>query len=150
MNQLKKKKKKRNVFNQETTIGVTTRLGTSLTMVLRKVHRLRLASQENVEIARHWPELMGYPATRSFSLEWLLTFTKSLAPLVSRDYGRLVLTTGQQRERRSTFFQSVKRDYSYLLTLSDVREPSWIWIPSDQIRVQKAKYHFVIACLRYP
>ena len=57
MNQIKKKKeKKRNVFNQETTIGVTTRLETSLTMVLRKVHKLRLASQDNLEIARHWPE----------------------------------------------------------------------------------------------
>ena len=54
MNQLKKKKKKKiNVLNQETTIGATTRLGTSLTMVLRKVHRLRLASQENLQIARH-------------------------------------------------------------------------------------------------
>ena len=86
MNQLKKKKrkeKKRNVFNQETTIGVTTRLGTSLTIVLRKVHKL--ASQENVEIARHGPELMSYPASRRFSLERLLTSTKSLAPLVSRD-----------------------------------------------------------------
>ena len=41
--------------NQET-IGVTTRLETSLTMVLRKVHRLRLASEENLEIARHRPE----------------------------------------------------------------------------------------------
>ena len=59
MNQLKQKKKKRkeekrNVFNQqETTRGVTTRLRTTLTMVLRKVHRLRLASKENLEIARH-------------------------------------------------------------------------------------------------
>ena len=47
------------MFNRETTIGVTTRLGTSLAMVLRKVHRLRLASQENLEIARHGPELMA-------------------------------------------------------------------------------------------
>ena len=56
MNQIKKKKKKRKetaVFNQETTIGVTTRLETSLTMVLRKVHRLRLASQDNLEITWH-------------------------------------------------------------------------------------------------
>ena len=73
------------MYNQETTIGVTTRLRTSLTMVLRKVHRLRLASEENVDIAGHGPELMGYPARRRFSLEWLLTCTKSLAPLVSRD-----------------------------------------------------------------
>ena len=95
MNQLKKNTRKRNVFHQETTVGVTTRLGTSLTVVLRKVHGLRLASQENVEIARQGPELisldrsnlilLGYPASRRFPLEWPLTSTKSLAPLVSRD-----------------------------------------------------------------
>ena len=62
-------------------------MATSIAMVLRKVHRLRLASQENLEIARHVPELMGYPASRRFSLECLLTFTKSFAPLVSRDWG---------------------------------------------------------------
>ena len=94
------------MFNGETTIGVSTRLATSLAMVLRKVHRLRMASQENLEIARHVPELMGYPASRRFSLECLLTFTKSFAPLVSRDWGLLDLTTRQQRERRFTFFQS--------------------------------------------
>ena len=81
-------------------------MGTSLAMVLRKVHRLRLASQENLEIARHGPELMGYPESRRFSLECLLTFTKSFAPLVSRDWGLLDLTTRQQGERRFTFFQS--------------------------------------------
>ena len=97
------------MFNRETAIGVTTRLGTSLAMVLRKVHRLRLASQENLEIARHGPELMGYAASRRFSLECLLTFTKSFAPLVSRDWGLLDLTTRQQRERRLTFFQSLTR-----------------------------------------
>ena len=59
------------MFNRETTVGVTTRLGTSLAMVLRKVHRLRLASQENLEIARHGPELTGYAASRRFSLECL-------------------------------------------------------------------------------
>jgi len=34
---------------------------------------------------------------------------------------------------------SLYRYYSYLLTLSNVREPSWIWIPRDHIQVQKAR-----------
>ena len=34
---------------------------------------------------------------------------------------------------------SLYRDYSYLLTLSNVREPSRIWIPRDHIQVQKAR-----------
>ena len=40
------------VFNQETTIGITTRLGTSQTTVLRRIRRLR----ESLEIARYGPE----------------------------------------------------------------------------------------------
>ena len=42
----------KNVFNQETTVGVTTRLETSQTMVIRQVRRLR----ESLEIARYGPE----------------------------------------------------------------------------------------------
>ena len=42
----------KNVFNQETTVGVTTRLETSQTMVLRQVRRIR----ESLEIARYGPE----------------------------------------------------------------------------------------------
>ena len=34
---------------------------------------------------------------------------------------------------------SLYRDFSYYLTLSNVREPSWIWIPRDHIQVQRAK-----------
>ena len=43
------------MFNQETTKGHN-EIGKSLTMVLRQVHMLKLALQESLEIARHWPE----------------------------------------------------------------------------------------------
>ena len=34
---------------------------------------------------------------------------------------------------------SLYRDYSYPLTLSNVGEPAWSWIPRDHIQVQKQK-----------
>ena len=34
---------------------------------------------------------------------------------------------------------SLYRNFSYPLTLSNVGEPSWSWIPRDHIQVQKEK-----------
>ena len=34
---------------------------------------------------------------------------------------------------------SLHRNYSYPLTLSNVGEPSWSWIPRDHVQVQKEK-----------
>ena len=44
----------------------------------------------------------------------------------------------------------LKGDYSNLLTLSIVGEPSWSWIPKKSIQVQKGKEKFVVVCLRSP
>ena len=41
---------------------------------------------------------------------------------------------------------SVYRNYSYWLTLSNVFEPFWIWIPRDHIQVQKAEIKFRRTC----
>ena len=38
-------------------------------------------------------------------------------------------------------------DYSKSLTLSNVGEPSWSWIPKNHIQVQKERGNFVVACV---
>ena len=47
-------------------------------------------------------------------------------------------------------FFRLYRDYPYPLTLSNVGQPSWSWIPSHPIPVQKEKYNFIVVCLRSP